>query len=260
MHVKPKKSLGQHFLRDENIARKVAASLSGFGDYKQILEVGPGTGVLTRHLLQGDKWQWRGIEIDRDSVAYLQMAYPELNDRLTEADFLKIPLQDIAKGEPFALIGNFPYNISSQILFKVLENRDMIPEVVGMFQKEVAQRVVAPPGNKTYGILSVLVQAFYEVKLLFAVPPQVFDPPPKVDSAVIRMKRIRTSLPECDEKRFFYLVKKAFNQRRKTLRNALKGTEIAWDILPEGMSQKRAEQLGVEDFIDICRAIPSRIV
>ncbi|MEE4176780.1 MAG: 16S rRNA (adenine(1518)-N(6)/adenine(1519)-N(6))-dimethyltransferase RsmA [Bacteroides sp.] len=246
--VRPKKFLGQHFLRDENIARKIAGSLTGFGKYKKILEIGPGTGVLTKFLIHHEEYQWHGVEIDRDSIAHLKEHFPAIADRLMEADFLHMSLPGIAKGEPFAIIGNFPYNISSQIVFKVLEHRDLVPELVGMFQKEMGQRIAAPSGNKTYGILSVLTQAFYRVEYLFQVDEHVFHPPPKVKSAVIRMQRKDEALP-CEARKLFIVVKAAFNQRRKTLHNSLRGVNINWEALPADFAGRRPEQMNLEDFL-----------
>lgn len=247
-HVRPKKFLGQHFLRDENIARKIAASLTGFGGYKQVLEVGPGTGVLTKFLIGNPAFQWNGVELDRDSIAYLRLHYPEIAGHLREEDFLKVSLPGISNGEQMAIIGNFPYNISSQIVFKMLEHHELVPELVGMFQKEMAQRIAAPSGNKTYGIMSVLTQAFYNVEYLFQVDEHVFHPPPKVKSAVIRMQRKEEELP-CEVKKLFMVVKAAFNQRRKTLRNSLKGIEMKWDALPADFPGRRPEQMRLEDFL-----------
>lgn len=245
--VRPKKFLGQHFLRDENIARKIADSLTGFGNYKQILEIGPGTGVLTKFLLDPEEYRWHGVELDRDSIAFLKEHYPAIASRLMEADFLRMSLPEIAGGEPLAIIGNFPYNISSQIVFKVLEHRDVVPELVGMFQKEMAQRIAAPPGNKTYGIMSVLTQAFYRVEYLFQVDEHVFHPPPKVKSAVIRIQRKDEPLP-CDSRKLFIVVKAAFNQRRKTLHNSVKGLNVNWEALPADFAGRRPEQMGLQDF------------
>lgn len=246
-HVRPKKFLGQHFLRDENIARKIAASLTGFGGYKRILEIGPGTGVLTKFLINNPAYEWNGVELDRDSIAYIKENYPAIAENLIEADFLRLSLSELAKGEPMAIIGNFPYNISSQIVFKMLEHHELVPELVGMFQKEMAMRIAAPAGNKTYGIMSVLAQAFYKVEYLFQVDEHVFHPPPKVKSAVIRMQRKQGALP-CDPKKLFMVVKTAFNQRRKTLRNSLKGVEINWEGLPADFPGQRPEQLKLEEF------------
>lgn len=251
-HVRPKKFLGQHFLRDENIARKIAASLTGFGGYKRILEIGPGTGVLTKFLINNPAYEWNGVELDRDSIAYIKENYPAIAENLIEADFLRLSLSELAKGEPMAIIGNFPYNISSQIVFKMLEHHELVPELVGMFQKEMAMRIAAPAGNKTYGIMSVLAQAFYKVEYLFQVDEHVFHPPPKVKSAVIRMQRKQGALP-CDPKKLFMVVKTAFNQRRKTLRNSLKGVEINWEGLPADFPGQRPEQLKLEEFFLLAR-------
>ena len=246
--VKPKKHLGQHFLKDENIARKIVDSL---GDsVRNVLEMGPGMGVLTKHLLTKGYNDLRVAEIDTESVVYLQHHYPSLH--IIEGDFLQLDLSELYK-EPLAIIGNFPYNISSQIFFKVLDHRNLVTEVVGMVQKEVAERIAAPPGSKTYGILSVLLQAWYDIDYLFTVHEHVFTPPPKVKSAVIRLKRNTTDSLGCDERFFFALVKTAFNQRRKTLRNAIRS------MTPEGFQHpfldKRAEQLSVSEFVELVNSI-----
>lgn len=246
--VRPKKHLGQHFLTDLNIAEKIANGLTGHLDYSEVLEVGPGTGVLTQFLLQSD-FDIHAIEMDRESVPYLKEHFPSLESNLIEGDFLKLKLDEITDG-PLAIIGNFPYNISSQIFFKTLDERDKVPEVVGMIQKEVADRIAAGPGSKTYGILSVLVQAYYDVDYLFKVPPHVFNPPPKVESAVVRLRRNETAEVECGYSVLKAVVKQAFNQRRKTLRNALKTLTFGTDP-EEGILQKRAEQLSVEDFVKL---------
>lgn len=243
-YVQPKKYLGQHFLTDKNIAEKIVNSLS-FENYSHVLEIGPGMGVLTDFLINQQKANLHVIEIDRESVAYLKEKYPALESNIISADFLKEDLKQYFT-DTFAIIGNFPYNISSQIVFKIIENRDIVPESVGMFQKEVAERIVAKPGNKIYGILSVLTQAFYDIEYLFTVSEGVFNPPPKVKSAVIRMKRNNVSQLDCDEKLFFQVVKAGFNQRRKTLRNSLKSFGITTET---DMLQKRAEQLSVKDFV-----------
>jgi 16S rRNA (adenine1518-N6/adenine1519-N6)-dimethyltransferase len=253
--VKPKKRLGQHFLKDTSIAQKVAGSLTGHGNYKLVVEVGPGTGALTNYLVDHPDFRWMGVEVDRDAIAFLRGKYPALADHVLEQDFLRIDVERFFGKEQFAVAGNFPYNISTQILFKVLEHRDQVPEVVGMFQKEVAQRIASGPGNKVYGILSVLLQAFYEVELLFQVSEHVFEPPPKVKSAVIRMKRREDFTLACDEKKFFAVVKTAFNQRRKTLRNALRSMNIDWEKLPDQLSGLRAERLEVVDYVQLVNAI-----
>lgn len=246
--VRAKKHLGQHFLRDENIARKIAHSLAHTDQYKQVLEVGPGMGVLTKYLIEQNVFETWVAEVDTESVAYLKAHYPQLAPRILEGDFLRMNL-NAQFAEPFAVIGNFPYNISSQILFAVLEHRDRVPELVGMFQKEVAERVAEPPGSKTYGILSVLVQAFYKVEYLFTVHENVFQPPPKVKSAVIRLSRNQTTDLGCDEKLFFRVVKAAFNQRRKTLRNALHAFPIKPEFQQHEYFTLRAERLSVADFV-----------
>lgn len=250
--IRPKKHLGQHFLKDEKIASDIADALTGHGNYKTVLEVGPGTGVLTQFLLQKG-FDLHAIEMDSEAIRYLNQHYPQLSDNLIEGDFLKLDVRSITK-EPLAIIGNFPYNISTQIFFKVLENKNQIPEVVGMLQKEVAERIAAPPGSKTYGILSVLLQAFYHIEYLFTVPPEVFNPPPKVHSAVIRIKRNNVEKLDCDEKKFKMVVKTAFNQRRKTLRNALRSLTFA-TAPNEHILTLRAERLSVEDFVQITKCL-----
>jgi 16S rRNA (adenine1518-N6/adenine1519-N6)-dimethyltransferase len=249
MTVRAKKHLGQHFLKDENIARKIVASLTRSG-YQKVLEIGPGMGVLTKYLLEDPALETFVIDIDRDSIAYLREHYPALKERIIEGDFLQLDL-DKHFSESFAVIGNFPYNISSQILFKVLEHRNMVPEVVGMFQKEVAERVAAPHGNKTYGILSVLIQSFYDIEYLFTVSETVFNPPPKVKSAVIRLRRNSTDRLGCDEQLFVKVVKAGFNQRRKTLRNALRAFPVKEGFEDHIFFTKRAEQLSVKEFVDL---------
>lgn len=248
--VKAKKFLGQHFLTDENIARRIVESLSP--DSHHVLEIGPGMGVLTKYLIERDNTDFRVVEIDRESVAYLHDHYPTL--AVIEGDFLKIDLNTLFQ-ERYSIIGNFPYNISSQILFKVFDNRNQVPEVVGMFQKEVAERVAAGPGSKTYGILSVLLSAFYNIEYLFTVNENVFNPPPKVKSAVIRLVRNDIQGLECDENLFVKVVKAGFNQRRKTLRNALRQVGLPLDGISEDLLSKRAEQLPVGDFISITKAL-----
>lgn len=247
--VRAKKHLGQHFLTDEKTAEKIAESIS-FTGYENVLEIGPGMGVLTKYLLRKDI-NLHVIEIDRDSVAYLQENYPALEGKIHEQDFLKYDVQSIFKGEPFAIIGNFPYNISTQIVFKTLEKRNIIPEFSGMFQKEVAQRIASPHGNKTYGILSVLAQAFYEVEYLFTVPPTVFNPPPKVESGVIRLTRKKDYSLPCDERLFFRVVKTAFQQRRKTLRNSLKIFQLPDNLREDAIFGQRPEQLSTQQFIEL---------
>ena len=246
--VRAKKHLGQHFLKDLGIARDIAHSLS-LNNYSKVLEVGPGMGVLTQFLILLDTETFV-IEIDKESVSYLKKHYPELDNHLIEGDFLKLPLQEIFK-EPIAIIGNFPYNISSQILFKAIDHKDLIPEIVGMFQKEVAERVVSPPGSKKYGVISVLLQCYYDVEYLFTVDETVFDPPPKVKSAVIRLRRNDRDKLDCDEKKFIKVVKTAFSQRRKTLRNALKSLNLVDENSASQYLSLRAEQLSVENFMNL---------
>ena len=253
MSVKAKKYLGQHFLKDENIAKKIADTLSLKG-YKNILEIGPGMGVLTKYLLDKDVTTYV-IEIDSESVEYLKANYLNLAPRIIEKDFLKYDLNEVFKGEPLAIIGNFPYNISSQILFKTLELRTQIPEFSGMFQKEVAQRICQKEGSKSYGILSVLTQAFYDAEYLFTVSPGVFNPPPKVDSGVLRLTRKENFTLPCDEKLFFKVVKAAFQQRRKTLRNSLKTFNLSDNLKANVIFDKRPEQLSVEAFIELTTLI-----
>lgn len=246
--VRAKKHLGQHFLKDLGIARDIAHSLS-LNNYSKVLEVGPGMGVLTQFLILLDTETFV-IEIDKESVSYLKKHYPELDNHLIEGDFLKLPLQEIFK-EPIAIIGNFPYNISSQILFKAIDHKDLIPEIVGMFQKEVAERVVSPPGSKKYGVISVLLQCYYDVEYLFTLDETVFDPPPKVKSAVIRLRRNDRDKLDCDEKKFIQVVKTAFSQRRKTLRNALKSLNLVDENSASQYLSLRAEQLSVENFMNL---------
>ncbi|WP_420321270.1 16S rRNA (adenine(1518)-N(6)/adenine(1519)-N(6))-dimethyltransferase RsmA [Flagellimonas sp.] len=260
--VKAKKHLGQHFLKDESIAKKIAETLSLNG-YSKVIEIGPGMGVLTKYLLQRDL-DLVAMDLDSESIIYLnhsfRLEHPailERNNRLKviEADFLKFDLKQLFRDEPFAITGNFPYNISSQIVFKMLEMRQQVPEFSGMFQKEVAQRICEKPGSKTYGILSVLVQAFYDAEYLFTVPPDVFDPPPKVHSGVLRLiRRQNISLP-CDEHLFFKVVKLAFNQRRKTIRNSLKTFNLSQNLKEDTIFDRRPEQLSVADFIGLTQKI-----
>lgn len=242
--VRPKKHLGQHFLNDENIARKIAATLPE--NTHDVLEIGPGTGILSKYLLANNFRNYMAIEVDMESIEYLNRHFPEMKEKIIFGDFLKYDLASVFH-EEFSIIGNFPYNISSQILFKVLEYKNQIPFLVGMFQKEVAERIASPPGSKKYGILSVLVQAYYHIEYLFTVSEHVFSPPPKVKSAVIRLQRNNVDKLDCDEKRFVMLVKTAFNQRRKTIRNALK----KYTFSPEAqfLLGQRAEQLSVEEFV-----------
>lgn len=250
--IRAKKHLGQHFLKDENIARKIVESLSK--PYDNVLEIGPGTGVLTKYLIELPMKNFIALDVDRDAIPYLKRTFPESADSFVEGDFLRLPVDELFEGD-FCVIGNFPYNISTEILFRVLENRNRVPEVVGMFQKEVAERIAAPPGNKTYGIISVLLQAWYDIEYLFTVDEHVFVPPPKVKSAVIRLKRNQIQSLGCDEKLFVNIVKTAFNQRRKTLRNALKSFTFEEDEQLTQMLTLRAERLSVEDFVFIANKV-----
>ncbi len=262
MTVRAKKHLGQHFLTDESIAKKIADSLIGT-DYNHVLEIGPGMGVLTKYLLQ-KKPKITVMELDRESVAYLQESFPlehiKLNTSkekftIIQGDFLRINLSDIFKKEQVAIIGNFPYNISTQIVFKAIEYREFVPEFAGMFQKEVAKRIAEKAGSKVYGILSVLTQAFFDVEYLFTVPPTVFNPPPKVDSGVIRFTRKKDFSLPVDEKLFFRVVKTAFNQRRKMLRGSLKTFKLSDSLKEDPIFAMRPEQLSVQEFIKLTAKI-----
>lgn len=241
-----KKSLGQHFLKDENICRKIVASLQQY-PFSQLLEVGPGGGALTKYLLQLENIDFKAVELDDEKVEYLHNTYPSLKGKIIHKSFLDI---DKPFEGSFTVVGNFPYNISTQILFKILEWKDSVEAMIGMFQKEVAQRAAAPEGNKVYGVLSVLVQAFFKVEYLFDVHEQCFQPPPKVKSGVIRLLPRSEKLDMKSEAAFFNLVKTAFNQRRKTLRNAVKGLFDA-AILEDELFNKRAEQLSVKEFAEL---------
>lgn len=256
--VKPKKFLGQHFLKDLKIAQDIADTVDVFPELP-VLEVGPGMGVLTQFLVK-KKRRLKVVEVDFDSVAYLRREYPELEDHIIEDDFLKMHLERLFDGEPFVLTGNYPYNISSQIFFKMLDYKNLIPCCTGMIQKEVAERIAAGPGSKTYGILSILIQAWYNVEYLFTVSPSVFNPPPKVNSAVIRMTRNSTQELGCDEKLFKQIVKTTFNQRRKTLRNSIKpilGKDAP--LTQDELFNKRPEQLSVQQFIDLTNRVEQQL-
>ncbi|MCV6631520.1 MAG: 16S rRNA (adenine(1518)-N(6)/adenine(1519)-N(6))-dimethyltransferase RsmA [Flavobacteriaceae bacterium] len=260
--VRAKKHLGQHFLNDLNIAEKIAKTLSLEG-YEHILEIGPGTGVLTQFLLQYPQ-SLKALDVDAESIAYLKthfiLEHRELLQdtsrfEVVEADFLKVDLTKLFGKKQFAVCGNFPYNISSQIVFRTIENRQWIPEFSGMFQKEVAQRICAQPGSKTYGILSVLTQAYYQTTYLFTVPPNVFSPPPKVDSGVLQLQRKEDYHLDCDEKLFFRIVKAAFNLRRKTLRNSLKSFQLSDNLKKDAIFGQRPEQLSVAQFVSLTKSI-----
>ena len=251
--VKAKKHLGQHFLNDESIAKDIADSLT-LQQYKKVLEIGPGMGVLTKYLLE-KPIETYVIEIDTESVDYLNAHYPKLQGKIISKDFLKYNIKEVFGEEPFAIIGNFPYNISSQIVFRALELRDQIPEFSGMFQKEVAERICSPKGSKVYGILSVLAQAFYDVEYLFTVDEHVFNPPPKVKSGVMRMIRKENYHLPCDEKLLFNVVKTSFNQRRKTMRNSLKSLNLSDNLREDSIFDLRPEQISVEQFIELTQKI-----
>lgn len=248
-YVRAKKHLGQHFLMDQNIARKIVDALQD--KHREALEVGPGTGVLTQFLIE-EFPLFQVSEIDNESVGFLREKFPDLS--IIEGDFLKLDIASLFKSE-LAIIGNFPYNISSQILFKVLENRNLVVEVVGMFQKEVAQRIASPSGSKEYGILSVFMQAFYNIEYLFSVSPNVFSPPPKVQSGVVRFLRKENFVLPCNEKLFFQVVKTTFNQRRKTIRNSIKPLVSDRAKIDDFYLNNRPEQLNVNQFVEICQMI-----
>ena len=250
--VRAKKYLGQHFLNNLEIARQIAQTIPCEQE-TNVVEVGAGTGVLTQFLLQNEAIRLKAVEIDKESVAYLHNHFPTLE--VIEGDFLRLDLPALFDQKPFCVIGNYPYNISSQIFFKILEHKDLIPICSGMIQKEVAQRISAKNGSKTYGILSVLLQAYYDIEYLFEVDKSMFVPPPKVQSAVIRLKRNSTQSIHCDEKLFKNIVKMAFNQRRKQMRNSLKSVVENASILKNAIFEKRPEQLSVEDFIYLTNLI-----
>ncbi len=252
--VKAKKHLGQHFLKDQSIAQDIVNGLTLHKDYKKVLEVGPGMGVLTQYLFPKEQYKTYAIDVDKESIVYLKKNYPAYEDRIIDGDFLQLDLDKLFD-EPFAVIGNFPYNISSQIFFKVLEHKDKIPEIVGMLQKEVAERLASPPGKKDYGILSVFLQAYYDIEYLFTVHEHVFNPPPKVKSGVIRVKRNNVAKLDCDEKIFKQVVKAGFNQRRKTLRNALKILNLSLEKVNPTVLDKRAEQLSVQQFVELTQIL-----
>ncbi|MDN3723246.1 16S rRNA (adenine(1518)-N(6)/adenine(1519)-N(6))-dimethyltransferase RsmA [Aequorivita sp. SDUM287046] len=251
--VRAKKHLGQHFLKDEAIAEKIGDTLTLKG-YENVLEIGPGMGVLTKYLIQKNI-EVIAMDLDTESIVYLEKNFLNKNLQIVEADFLKHDLSQLFRTEQFAITGNFPYNISTQIVFKVLEWKEQIPEFTGMFQKEVAQRICEKEGSKTYGILSVLAQAFYEAEYLFTVPPSVFNPPPKVESGVLRLKRKANFAIPCDEKMLYKVVKTAFQQRRKTLRNSLKSFNLSDKIKEDAIFGQRPEQLSVSQFIALTQKL-----
>ena len=248
--MKAKKSYGQHFLTNESFASQIADSLILKDHNTNVLEIGPGKGFLTKYLLEKD-FTFRAIEADEDMVHYLKKTYPQLEDKIIFLDFLKLSMEKVFDGESFRIIGNFPYNISSQILIKMVNHHDLVPEMVGMFQKEVADRVISPPGSKTYGVISVLVQAFYDGEKVLEVGPENFNPPPKVNSAVIRLTRKKDTTLGCNEKVFRHIVKATFNQRRKMLRNTLKPLVTDESVLSDTYFDNRPEQLSVQDFVYI---------
>jgi len=254
MSVKAKKHLGQHFLIDKNVSKKIASQFGAHQDCHKVLEIGPGTGALTTYLLENLETELWVMEVDVESIEYLKENFPQLKDRILYQDFLKLNLKDLFQNEKFAVVGNFPYNISSQILFKCLEYRNQVPEIMGMFQKEVAERVAVGPGTKTYGIISVLLQAYYDITYCFTVDENVFNPPPKVKSGVIRLTRnSRETLP-CNEKLFIQIVKACFNQRRKMIRNSIKPFLDGKPFQSEFL-EIRPERLSVENFITLTSQI-----
>lgn len=246
-YVRPKKSLGQHFLKDESVSKRIAHLLTGHGAYNKVLEIGAGTGALTQFLVSLPNFETYVIEIDRDSIAYLKENQVISSERIIEDNFLRSDLNTIFD-LPFAVIGNFPYNISSQIFFRILDYRDQIPEVVCMIQKEVAERIASPEGSKKYGILSVFLQAFYDISYEFTVSPNVFLPPPKVESGVITLKRNDRKKLNCSEKLFFRVVKTSFGMRRKTIRNSLKVFQLSDAVRQMDIFSQRPEQLTVSQF------------
>lgn len=254
--VKPKKHLGQHFLKDKNIAQQIVDALSDDNTERKVLEIGPGTGVLTRFLAEKYPDNLLLIDIDTESIVYLKKHFPELKNNIIEGDYLKKDLTSMLEGE-YSIIGNFPYNISSQIFFKILEEKDRVVEVVCMLQKEVAKRLVSPPGNKDYGILSVLLQAYFEMTYLFTVDASVFDPPPKVQSGVIKLRRNAVKKLDCDEVLFKKVVKQGFQNRRKTLRNALKPLNLSDEVKEQDILNRRAETLTVNEFVTLTNDIAS---
>ena len=258
--VKAKKHLGQHFLKDEEVAERIGDTLTLNG-YENVLEIGPGTGVLTKYILKKGK-NVIAADLDTESIEYLNQSFaldhPSIstkNFQVIEADFLKMNLEKLFNGKAFAITGNFPYNISTQIVFKAIENRDLVPEFTGMFQKEVAQRICEKEGSKTYGILSVLTQAYYDAEYLFTVPPTVFNPPPKVDSGVLRLIRKEDYSLPVEQKLFFRVVKTAFQQRRKTLRNSLKSFNLSLQLKEDSIFGQRPEQLSVQQFLELTQKI-----
>jgi 16S rRNA (adenine1518-N6/adenine1519-N6)-dimethyltransferase len=256
--VRAKKHLGQHFLNDENIAKKIVDAVLDENSSNALIEIGPGTGVLTKHLIHLPNF-W-ALDIDTESIEFLRNAYPEHIHKIVEADFLEIDIHKLVGDKNINIIGNFPYNISSQIMFRVLENRDKVDVAVGMFQKEVAERIAEKPGTKAYGILSVLLQAFYDITYLFTVHENVFTPPPKVKSAVIKLKRNEVKHLPCDEALFVKVVKTTFNQRRKTIRNSIKPMLTSVMDTTSYLFEKRPEQLSVAEFVELTKLVAPHTV
>jgi 16S rRNA (adenine1518-N6/adenine1519-N6)-dimethyltransferase len=259
MQVRAKKHLGQHFLTDKKIAERIVAGLAEAKDIKNVIEVGPGMGVLTDFLILNSNIHLKVVDIDKESIAYLENKYPSLQGKIISGDFLKLPLNTLFENnEKLSIIGNFPYNISSQILFHAIDYADVVTEIVGMFQKEVAERICSKPGTKEYGILSVMMQAYYHVEYMFTVAPGVFNPPPKVKSGVIKAQRRSDDVFQgIEEKLFKSIVKMAFNQRRKTLRNALRSM-LNPSIINEPVFDLRAERLSVDDFVQLSKLISAK--
>ena len=252
--MKAKKSYGQHFLINENLAQNIAKQAIDLSEEFPVLEIGPGKGVLTKYLFE-IPIQFKAVESDIDMIEYLHANFPGIDSYLIFEDILKIDLNSVFEGKQLVLFGNFPYNISSQILFKMIENKDLVPYMVGMFQREVAERILASPGNKDYGILSIMTQAYYEGKILYRIKPGSFNPPPKVDSAVIKLKRKEKFTLDCDENLFKTIVKTTFNHRRKMMRNTLKSMVKDPAILKNDIFSKRPEQLTIEDFVKLTNTI-----
>lgn len=251
--VKPKKHLGQHFLHDKEICERIASSLTFYGDYKELIEIGPGTGALTEFLVPFKNVNLHLMEVDDESIRFLNEHYKEKVATILKADFLNYPLENLIPEGKIGIVGNFPYHISTQILFRVLEYKDRIPEVVGMFQKEVAVRIAEKPGSKEYGIISVLLQAFYDIEYLFTVDEHVFTPPPKVKSGVIRLIRNNVEKLDCDEVLFKQVVKTCFNQRRKMIRNSIKSLNV--NEIDHPYFTRRPEQLSVAEFVELTNAL-----
>lgn len=252
--MKAKKSFGQHFLTNEDFAQRIADAMQLTDQYKQVLEVGPGKGMLTKYLLEKE-YTVHAVDADTDMITFMRYNYPQMSERLVLANFLRVNFSEIIGDEPFGLVGNFPYNISSQIVFKMIDNKDQIPEMVGMFQKEMAERIIAKPGGKDYGVISVLTQAYYEGEYLFTVKAGNFNPPPRVQSAVIRLVRKANQDLGCEYKMFRQVVKQAFSQRRKMLRNTMKGLLKDSPQLQDEFFNNRPERLSVGEFVDLTKMV-----